>query len=105
MTLPMVPITGIGPPPCAESGKGSGWCQGRISKEYFPDSCCCSCWSPPSPRYFPSWREAVRILENASKFFAVMTMAAVGMNSDLVKLMKTGGKLMFLDVQRLRGTW
>ena len=35
---------------------------------------------------------AVSFLKNASKFFIVMAMAAIGLNTDIVKLVKTGGK-------------
>ena len=61
---------------------------------------------------------AVRFLKNASKFFIVMAMAAIGLNTDIVKLVKTGGKPIFmgfccwvaiacvsLAVQHLLGIW
>ena len=61
---------------------------------------------------------AVSFLKNASKFFIVMAMAAIGLNTDLVKLVKTGGKPIFmgfccwvaiacvsLGVQHLLGIW
>ena len=35
-------------------------------------------------------------LKNASKFFIVMAMAAIGLNTDIVKLVKTGGKPIFM---------
>lgn len=35
-------------------------------------------------------------LKNMSKFFIIMAMAAIGMNTDIVKLVKTGGKPIFL---------
>ncbi len=35
-------------------------------------------------------------LKNMSKFFIIMAMAAIGMNTDIVKLIKTGGKPIFL---------
>ena len=57
-------------------------------------------------------------LKNASKFFIVMAMAAIGLNTDIVKLVKTGGKPIFmgfccwvgialvsLGVQHLLGIW
>ena len=57
-------------------------------------------------------------LKNASKFFIVMAMAAIGLNTDIVKLVKTGGKPIFmgfccwvaiaivsLAVQHLLGIW
>ena len=57
-------------------------------------------------------------LKNASKFFIVMAMAAIGLNTDLIKLVKTGGKPIFmgfccwvaiagvsLGVQHLLGIW
>ena len=60
----------------------------------------------------------VGFLKNASKFFIVMAMAAIGLNTDLVKLVKTGGKPIFmgfccwvaiagvsLGVQHLMGVW
>ncbi len=60
----------------------------------------------------------VSLLKNASKFFIVMAMAAIGLNTDLVKLVKTGGKPIFmgfccwaaislvsLGVQHLIGVW
>lgn len=39
---------------------------------------------------------AVSFLKNASKFFIVMAMAAIGLNTDIVKLVKTGGKPIFM---------
>ena len=61
---------------------------------------------------------AVSFLKNASKFFIVMAMAAIGLNTDIVKLVKTGGKPIFmgfccwvaiacvsLAVQHLLGIW
>ena len=33
-----------------------------------------------------------------SKFFIVMAMAAIGLNTDLVKLIKTGGKPIFMGL-------
>ena len=60
----------------------------------------------------------VSFLKNASKFFIVMAMAAIGLNTDIVKLVKTGGKPIFmglccwiaiacvsLGVQHLMGLW
>ena len=60
----------------------------------------------------------VSFLKNASKFFIVMAMAAIGLNTDLVKLVKTGGKPIFMGlccwvsiagvsllVQHLLGIW
>lgn len=60
----------------------------------------------------------VAFLKNASKFFIVMAMAAIGLNTDLVKLVKSGGKPIFmglccwiaiagvsLAVQRALGIW
>lgn len=60
----------------------------------------------------------VSFLKNASKFFIVMAMAAIGLNTDIVKLVKTGGKPIFmgfccwvaiaavsLGVQHLLGIW
>lgn len=60
----------------------------------------------------------VSFLKSASKFFIVMAMAAIGLNTNLVKLIKTGGKPIFigfccwvsiafvsLGVQRLLGIW
>lgn len=60
----------------------------------------------------------VSFLKNASKFFIVMAMAAIGLNTDLVKLVKSGGKPIFmgfccwvaiacvsLGVQHLLGIW
>ena len=35
-------------------------------------------------------------LKSASKFFIVMAMAAIGLNTDIVKLVKTGGKPIFM---------
>ena len=62
--------------------------------------------------------EVVRFLKSASKFLIVMAMAAVGLNTDLVKLVRTGGKPIFLGfccwvsiacvslgVQHLMGIW
>lgn len=61
---------------------------------------------------------AVSLLKNASKFFIVMAMAAIGLNTDLIKLVRTGGKPIFmglccwlaiagvsLGVQHLLGIW
>ena len=36
-------------------------------------------------------------LKSASKFFIVMAMAAIGLNTDVVKLVRTGGKPIFMD--------
>ena len=60
----------------------------------------------------------VSFLKDASKFFIVMAMAAIGLNTDIVKLVKTGGKPIFmgfccwvaiaivsLAVQHLLGIW
>lgn len=57
-------------------------------------------------------------LKNASKFFIVMAMAAIGLNTDIVKLVKSGAKPIFmglccwiaiagvsLGVQHLLGIW
>lgn len=57
-------------------------------------------------------------LKSASKFFIVMAMAAIGLNTDVVKLVKTGGKpilmgatcwvciaLVSLGMQHLLGIW
>ena len=38
----------------------------------------------------------VSFLKSASKFFIVMAMAAIGLNTDVVKLVKTGGKPILL---------
>ena len=35
-------------------------------------------------------------LKTLSKFFIVMAMAAIGMNTNIVKLVKTGGKPIFM---------
>lgn len=61
---------------------------------------------------------AVTFLKTASKFFIVMAMSAIGLNTDLVKLIKTGGKpiamgfccwvaiaCVSLLVQHLLGIW
>ena len=37
-------------------------------------------------------------LKELSKFFIVLAMAAIGLNTDLVKLIKTGGKPIFMGV-------
>ena len=37
-------------------------------------------------------------LKTLSKFFIVMAMAAIGLNTDVVKLVKTGGKPIFMGV-------
>ena len=60
----------------------------------------------------------MRFLKNASKFFIVMAMAAIGLNTDIVKLVRSGGKPIFmgfccwaaisgvsLGVQHLLGIW
>lgn len=60
----------------------------------------------------------VSFLKEASKFFIVMAMVAIGLNTDLVKLVKTGGKPIFmgfccwvaiacvsLAVQHVLGIW
>lgn len=60
----------------------------------------------------------VSFLKSASKFSIVMAMVAIGLNTDLVKLVKTGGKPIFmgfccwvsiacvsLAVQQLLGIW
>ena len=60
----------------------------------------------------------VSFLKDASKFFIVMAMAAIGLNTDIVKLVKTGGKPIFMGfccwvaiaivsllVQHLLGIW
>ena len=60
----------------------------------------------------------VSFLKDASKFFIVMAMAAIGLNTDLVKLVRTGGKPILmgfccwvaiaavsLGVQHLLGIW
>lgn len=57
-------------------------------------------------------------LKDASKFFIVMAMAAIGLNTDIIKLIKTGGKPIFMGfccwiaitcvsliVQHLMGIW
>ena len=33
-----------------------------------------------------------------SKFFIILAMAAIGLNTDLIKLVKTGGKPIFMGV-------
>ncbi|NCB62493.1 MAG: putative sulfate exporter family transporter, partial [Clostridia bacterium] len=38
------------------------------------------------------------VLKTASKFFIVMAMAAIGLNTDLIKLVKTGGKPIFMGL-------
>ena len=61
---------------------------------------------------------AVSFLKDASKFFIVMAMAAIGLNTDIVKLVKTGGKPILmgfccwvaiaavsLGVQHVLGIW
>ena len=61
---------------------------------------------------------AVAFLKQASKFFIVMAMGAIGLNTDLVKLVRSGGKPIFmglccwvaiaavsLGVQRVMGVW
>ena len=40
--------------------------------------------------------EVFQPLKELSKFFIVMAMAAIGLNSDIVKLVKTGGKPLFI---------
>ena len=37
-------------------------------------------------------RRGVYPLKELSKFFIIMAMAAIGLNTDIVKLIKTGGK-------------
>ena len=57
-------------------------------------------------------------IKELSKFFIVLAMAAIGLNTDIVKLVKTGGKPIFmgfccwaaiacvsLAVQHLLGIW
>lgn len=61
---------------------------------------------------------AVGVLKSGSKFFIVMAMAAIGLNTNVVKLVKSGGKPIFmgfccwvaiacvsLGVQKLLGIW
>ncbi|MEI3306067.1 MAG: putative sulfate exporter family transporter [Dysosmobacter sp.] len=63
-------------------------------------------------------RRSVSFLKSASKFFIVMAMVAIGLNTDIVKLVKTGGKPIFMGfccwvaiacvsllVQHLLGIW
>ena len=38
------------------------------------------------------------LLKNASKFFIVMAMAAIGLNTNLVKMVRTGGKPIFMGL-------
>ena len=58
------------------------------------------------------------LLKTLSKFFIVMAMAAIGLNTDVVKLVRTGGKpilmggtcwvciaLVSLGMQHLMGIW
>lgn len=58
------------------------------------------------------------MLKQLSKFFIVMAMAAIGMNTDVVKLVKTGAKpitlgfvcwiaitIVSLTLQRVLGLW
>ena len=40
--------------------------------------------------------EVTGLLKSGSKFFIVMAMAAIGLNTDIVKLVKTGGKPIFM---------
>ena len=42
----------------------------------------------------PGW--LVGMLKEGSKFFIVMAMAAIGVNTDIVKLIRTGGKPIFM---------
>ena len=62
--------------------------------------------------------EVFSFLKTLSKFFIVMAMAAIGLNTDIVKLVKTGGKPIFMGfccwvaiagvsllVQHLLGIW
>ena len=62
--------------------------------------------------------EVFSFLKTLSKFFIVMAMAAIGLNTDVVKLVKTGGKpilmgatcwvciaLVSLGMQHLLGIW
>ena len=59
-----------------------------------------------------------KLLKTLSKFFIVMAMAAIGLNTDVVKLVKTGGKPILmgftcwvaiacvsLGMQRMLGIW
>lgn len=61
---------------------------------------------------------ATAFLKNASKFFIVMAMGAIGLNTDIVKLVRTGGKPIFmgfccwvaiaavsLGIQHVLGIW
>ena len=41
---------------------------------------------------------AVSFLKNASKFFIVMAMGAIGLNTNIVKLVRTGGKPIFMGL-------
>ena len=41
----------------------------------------------------PAWFQPFKEL---SKFFIIMAMAAIGLNTDIVKLVKTGGKPIFM---------
>lgn len=58
------------------------------------------------------------VLKQLSKFFIVMAMGAIGLNTDLIRLVRTGGKaiglgaacwiaitIMSLTIQHLMGTW
>ena len=45
---------------------------------------------------FPLSSNLVDILKFLSKFFIIMAMAAIGLKTDLIKLVKTGGSAIFL---------
>ena len=75
-----------------------------------------------SPESSREWRRPLSsvfsLMKQVSKFFIVMAMAAIGLNTDIVKLVKSGGKpiamglccwvgisLTSLGMQHIMGIW
>jgi uncharacterized membrane protein YadS len=40
----------------------------------------------------------IKLLTEAGKFFIIMAMAAIGLNTNIIKLIKTGGKPIILGI-------
>lgn len=83
----------------AAEGKGSGSAAGTFNfKKIFPFFILFFVLASVITTVFALPAEVTAPIKEMSKFFIIMAMAAIGFNTDIVKLVKTGGKPIFMGL-------
>lgn len=88
-TLAIIPITLA---LALRRAKSSGGGKGVSIAKIFPWFVALFLVASVITTFTPIPKEAVSLLKNASKFFIVVAMAAIGLNTDIVKLIRSGSK-------------